>query len=175
MISLNADLLTGSLAYARKKGFEAKIAARDQYRSHVLAMFRELLLVTPQYSSDLVSNWDIEVEGADYGRAYQEWPEKAEFQRQHAGGPSLVDKVEPHHAGDQDEAFQSAYARGINRMRYISYFGQPVYFVNPTLLEIDSPLVIGPDGVRHHLRDTTAEFAWLSISSYLQEHFGSPA
>ena len=56
-------------------------------------------------------------------------------------------------------------------MKYITYYGQPVYFTNSAPIEIDSPLVIGPDGVQQ-LRDGVVIGAWASISSYLQARYG---
>ena len=58
-------------------------------------------------------------------------------------------------------------------MRYITYYGQPVSFVNSSPLEIDSPLVVGPDGVQK-LRDGVVVGAWESISSYLNARYGAP-
>lgn len=163
MITINADSLLAGRELVRKKGIEAKTKALLQYRSHILAMFRELLLISPQYSSDLVSNWDIETERRA-ARGYSRHPEKQEYER---------GMTAPHEAGDLSDGFNSAYARGLNRMKDITYYGQPVYFVNPSFLDIDSPLVIGPDGVQE-LRDANVIFAWASISSYLQERFGAP-
>jgi hypothetical protein len=163
MITLNADLLRQGIEEVRKKGIEAKAAALAGYRSKILAAFRELLLISPQYSGNLVSNWDIQVEGMA-SRPYRMIGSKDPVTEAFIGTP--------HHAGDESEEFNSAYARGVQRMRYITYFGQPVYFVNPILLEIDSPLILGPDGTEE-MRDSIAIFAWASISSYLQERYGS--
>lgn len=161
MITINVDQLRQSAEVVRKRGLEAKAQALKEYRSRILAMYAELLRVSPQYSGDLVSNWDIQVEGAPE-RAYVEHPDKDQF------GP--FSGATPHHAGDEGEAFRSAYARGVNRLRYISYYGQPVYFVNPTILDLESPLIVGPDGVEQ-MRDGVVIQAWASISSYLQERY----
>lgn len=170
MITLNADLLVQAREYARKKGFEAKIAALEAYRKRVLAMYKDLLLITPQYSGDMVSNWDIQLEDSPE-RAYREWAEKEEFRLAHEQR-SLVEAIEPHHAGEQDEAFMSAYMRGVQRMRYVTYYGQPVYFVNTAPLEINSPLIAGPDGIQK-LREDGVISAWDSITSYLLERYGA--
>lgn len=167
MITINADSLAHSIDYVRKKGLEAKALALTEYRSRIMRMYWELLKINPQYSSDMVSNWDIEVESSP-GRGYVRSLEKQEFTAEKGAKPAA-----PHEAGEEDAGFKSAYARGLRRMQDVRYYGQPVYFVNPTLLDIDSPLIIGPDGVQE-LRDSDVIFAWASISSYLQERFGAP-
>lgn len=163
MITINADSLRHSIEYTRKKGIEAQALALTQYRSYIYRMYVELLLITPQYSSDLVSNWDIELEGSP-GRGYVRHPDKQEYER---GMTAL------HEAGDLSDGLNTAKMRGLRRLQGLRYYGQPVYFVNPSFLDIDSPLVIGPDGVQE-LRDANVIFAWASISSYLQERFGAP-
>lgn len=163
MITINADSLVQARELVRKKGIEAKAAALTQYRSYIMRLYRELLLITPQYSSDMVSNWDIETDLRP-ARNYVVWSEKELW----TGGQHEA----LHEAGDEDGAFRSAYARGLARMRDITYYGQPAYFVNPTLLSIDSPLIVGPDGVQQ-LRDDAVVAAWMSISSYLQARFGA--
>lgn len=166
MITINADSLAASMLFVRKKGIEAKAKALTEYRRHIMAMYRELLLITPQYSSDMVGNWDIETDNTR-SRGYVRSAEKEDFEATQGTHQA------PHEAGDQDAAFNSAYARGLRRMQDVTYYGQPVYFVNPTLLDIDTPLIIGPDGVQE-LRDANVIFAWASITSYLQERYGAP-
>lgn len=167
VITINADSLAASIAYARKKGIEARTMALLQYRQKVMAMYIELLLITPQYSSDMVYNWDIETENT-HARSYVRSPEKVEFTAVRGEHPAP-----PHEAGDQDTSFMAAKMRGLRRMQDITYYGQPVYFVNAALLEIDSPLIIDDTGVHQELRDSDVIFAWASITSYLQERFGA--
>lgn len=163
MITINADSLAHSIAVARKKGIEAQALALTQYRSYIFRMYVELLLITPQYSSDLVSNWDIELESSP-GRGYVRHADKQEYEH---------GMTAPHAAGDQDAGLNAAKMRGLRRLQDLRYYGQPVYFVNPSFLEIDSPLVVGPDGVQE-LRDANVIFAWASISTYLQARYGAP-
>lgn len=167
VITINADSLATSIEYVRKKGLEAKTLALKQYRSQIMKMFWELLLITPQYSSDMVFNWDIETDESA-ARGYMRSSEKQEFIAGKGAKPAA-----PHEAGDQDAGLMATYFRGLRRMQDITYYGQPVYFVNASMLEIDTPLVIGPDGVQE-LRDSDVIFAWASITSYLQDRFGAP-
>jgi hypothetical protein len=161
MITLNIDLLLQAKKAVKSKQAEV-LAARDkQYRSKVLAMYKELLYVSPQFSGDFVSNWDIETPLSN-SRAYKEIP----------GKNSVAISQQPHEAGDKSPELDSAYMRGVSRMRYVTY-GQPVYFTNPTPIQISSPEVIGPDGKRNDLRDSTVITAWESIHSYLQSKYGS--
>lgn len=163
MITINADSLAHSIEVARKKGLEAQALALTQYRSYIFRMYVELLMISPQYSGDFVFNWDIELEGSP-GRGYSRHPDKQEYER---GMEAL------HEAGDLSDPLNAAKMRGLRRLQGLRYYGQPVYFVNPSFLDIDSPLVIGPDGVQE-LRDANVIFAWASISTYLQERFGAP-
>lgn len=167
MITLNVDSLLASVETLKLKGLEMRAAARDQYRSQILEMFYQLLLVTPQYSSDMVFNWDIETDGSP-DRSYERSEEKVEYVHEKGVIP-----IPPHHAGELDAGLLSAYYRGVSRMKYIKAYGQPVYFVNTAPLEIDSPIVVGADGVQE-LRDGSVIFAWVSITSYLQARFGGP-
>lgn len=176
MITINADGLRNSLEALKSKKARIEEAAVKQYRSAILGMYWQLLLVTPQFSSDMVSNWDIEVgpgigkraakKGGSPHRGYQRSAEKVE----HLPGQLQA----PHNAGEHSPGLMAAYMRGVSRMRYIEYYGQPVYFVNPTLLEIDSPLIFDATGVHQTLRDGTVITAWASISSYLQARYGAP-
>jgi hypothetical protein len=153
------------------KGKKAAVqeAADRQYRSKILAAYRDLLFVAPQFSSDFVSNFDIETPSSPV-RGYQQWPEKIGRTK---GGGVTGHWAEPHHAGDNSAGLVSAYMRGVQRMRYVK-FGQPVFFVNPTDLQIRPPEVVGPDGARQ-MRDQSAIDAWTSISSYLQARHGEYA
>lgn len=161
VITLNIDGLIQARKLVASKKAEV-IKARDtQYRSIVLAMYKDLLYVSPQYSGDFVFNWDIETLTS---------PERGYSQLDSKG--SLAIAQQPHHAGDTSTELKSALGRGLGRLRYVKY-GQPVYFVNPTPIRIDSPEVVGPDGVRKDLRDAVAITAWESISSYLQGKYGS--
>lgn len=176
MITINADGLRRSIEVIKSRRARIDEEAVKQYRSAILGMYWQLLKVAPQFSGDFVSNFDIEVgpgigkraakAGGSPHRAYQMSGDKREFKAGRVG-----ENVAPHEAGDEDGAFQAAYMRGVSRMKYITYYGQPVYFTNSTPLEIDSPLVIGPDGVQK-LRDGVVIGAWESISSYLQARYG---
>lgn len=178
MITINADGLRRSIEIIKSKRERVDEAAVKQYRSHILGMYWQLLKVAPQFSSDFVSNFDIEVgpgigkraakAGGSPHRGYQRSAEKEEFVAGKKGETEA-----PHEAGDEGGGFQAAYMRGVSRMRYITYYGQPVYFTNSTPLEIDTPLIIGPDGVQK-LRDGVVIGAWASISSYLQARYGMP-
>lgn len=166
MITLNADSLLASVETLKLKGLEMRAAARDSYRSQILEIFYQLLLITPQYSSDMVSNWDLVVEGANE-HEYSRSSEKVEW----AGGRG---HKAPHERGEVDAGLLSAYARARAKTKNIKYYGQPVYFVNASMLEIDTPSIVNvADGSVQELRDGAVVFAWVSITSYLQARFGS--
>lgn len=163
MITLNVDMLMRAREAVKKKRADVLKMATAQYRSQALAMYREVLLVAPQFSGDFVSNFDLETTNSPE-RGYTPLPNKG----------SVAVSQQPREAGDTDGPFQAAYMRGVARLRYIQY-GDPIYIVNPTPIQIDSPEVIGPDGDRKDLRDPAVITAWESISSYLQAKYGDTA
>lgn len=182
MITINLDGIKRSLEVLKTKKAMVEEEAVKGYRRKILNMYWELLKVSPQFSGDFVGNWDIEVSqglgklaaktkkvslgAATTAVPYRQIPGKSDF----TSHPTQR-YVAPHKARDEDGGFASSFARGRSRMKYITYYGQPVSFVNSTQLEIDSPLIIGPDGVQK-LRDGVVIGAWESISSYLQARYG---
>lgn len=176
MLTINIDSIIQSRKAIKAKKQEVVDAVNKQYRSEVLKRYRAVLFVAPQFSSDFVSNFDLETPDSPV-RGYRVWPEKAEyFKTDHSA------ELEAHHAGDDSAGLESAYMRGVQRMRYIEYaklgsdgklrVGQPVYIVNPTPIEIAPPQIFGPDGKPRNMRDQSAITAWESISSHLQARFG---
>lgn len=170
MISLNIDQLLQAQKIVRSKKTEVLAAADRQYRSKILAMYKEILLVAPQFSGDFVSNFDIETTINHKGKGSSHSPSRGYTPI--AGKGSVAVSQQPLNAGDTGTAYQSAYMRGVGRLRFVKH-GQPVFFVNPTPITIDSPEVIGPAGDRRDLRDSMVITAWESIHSYLQAKYGS--
>ena len=182
MISIDIDSIKRSLEVLKSKKAMLEETAVKGYRSKILGMYWELLMVSPQFSGDFVGNWDIEVSqglgklAAKTKKASLGAATTAVAYKQVAGKSSFTSHpseryTAPHKAGDQDGGFASSLARGRSRMKYVTYYGQPVSFVNSTQLEIDSPIIIGPDGIQK-LRDGVVIGAWESISSYLQARYG---
>lgn len=160
MIILDAAMLAASIKACKTKKKNILEAADRGYRQRVMAMYRELLMVYPQYSGDAISNFDIKtLTGSSH--QYREHPNK--------GSVRLTQQ--PRNAGQTDGPFQSALMRGVARMKTVHY-GEPVYFVNPAPITIDVPEVIGPDGKRQDLRSSSVITAWQGIESYLQAKYG---
>lgn len=163
MISINADSLRASIEEVRKRGIEAKALAVKQYRAQILEMFSTLLAFTPQFSGEMVYNWELQVDG-----------ESSTGYRQLAGAevwqPGAVPERE---AGDMSGPAYSAYMRALRASQKITRFGQPVKFINHSPLEIDSPIITGDDGSVQQLRDGVVVFAWVSITSYLKARYGA--
>lgn len=166
MISINVDGLRASFVSLEGKKKAVRDEALAKYKSAILGLYWQLLKITPQFSGDMVSNWDIEV-GPGTGRAAFK-PSLPSRSYQNKGTGSLVAE---HSAGDEDSSFQSAYMRGVSRMKLVTFYGQRVAFVNASPLEIDSPLIFGTDGAQK-LRDGNVISAWTAISSYLQARYG---
>lgn len=160
MIVLDARKLAEAIRVTKTKK-QNIIDARDRgYRQRVMAMYRELLMVYPQFSGDSISNFDIRTLT---GSAHQ--------YKQHPNKGSVAISQQPRDAGQTDGPFQTALMRGVARMKNVRY-GEPVFFVNPAPITIDTPEVTGPDGKRQDLRNTSVITAWQGIESYLQAKYG---
>lgn len=160
MIVLDIRELQASIGVVEKMRKDVLEMATRQYRQQVMAIYRELLIVYPQFSGDAISNFDIKTLTSN-AQPYREHPNKG----------SVAISQQPRDAGQTDGPFQTALMRGVARMKGVKY-GEPVYFVNPAPITIDSPEVIGPDGKRQDLRNSGVITAWMSISSYLQAKYG---
>lgn len=161
MISLNIHQLLEGRKTLKKKRADVIRLATAQYRSNIMAMYVELLMVSPQFSGDFVGNWDIETLSTS-ARGYTPNSKKG----------SVESTQQPLDAGHTGPDFQSARMRGLSRLKYVQ-LGEPIYFVNPTPIKIDSPEVIGPEGDRKDLRNTSVITAWESIHAHLQAKYGS--
>lgn len=135
--------------------------ANRRYRNIVYKWFDEILRVSPQYSGDFVSNWQIVVgsAGGVVEPAYREWPLKHE----------LEIRQQPRAAGDP---LAIGYARSQMVRRPFNYKDK-VYFVNPTPLHFTETTVSGPDGRTQNLRPENLIGMDKLLGSYLKAKFGA--
>lgn len=161
MIKLNVHQLLEGRKLLKKKKADLVALATAQYRSQIMAMYTEVLITYPQFSGDAISNWDIETLSTS-ARTYSSNGKKG----------SVATTQQPLDAGNTGPDFQSARMRGLSRLKFVQ-LGEPVYFVNPTPITIDSPEVIGPTGDRKDLRNSITITAWESIHAHLQAKFGT--
>ncbi len=157
MISFRADARAKNLAGIdrRKKLFQKLL--NDQFRYKVYAMYRDLNRVSPQFSGDYVSNWEL-VTSSTSPRGYQEWKNKG----------SVLVSQQPKHAGDSDAVDFS-----LRRMYRVKLdYRDKVYFYNPTPVEFTATTATGPDGKTTALRPENILSPPQLLFSYLKANYG---
>lgn len=168
MIAINATKLAASiksLALIRKKVQEAGDAA---FRQKLYYLYERGVLVSPQWSGDFASNWNIVVDGNM--PVYKPWPGKFESRMSRSDGAydgAAAYRVTPHQAGDP-EAVGTALARGAAQLRGVTMKSR-VHFVNATELEVGDggATMIGLDGVEH-LRPENVIPGHMRIEQYIR-------
>lgn len=149
MISIRADVLARAVQGLNRRKSEMQDAANKVYRQKVFVMFKELLVVWPQFSGDTVSNWRI-VKSPSEDPGYQEWPEKLAAQEPATLGADgkIRRHYEPHQAGDAD-AVNFAFTRA----KFVKFtYRDKVHFLNLTPLHFGDGTVTDLQGVTHELR-----------------------
>lgn len=154
MISCNIDKSAVSRILGVIKQRVVDNANRD-YRAKVYWMFEDLLLVSPQFSGDFVSNWRV---STSVPVGYAPLPEKS----------SVAVSQRPHKAGDPEAV---TYARDVSDRVPFTY-KDIVYFVNETPLEFTPTTVTGPDGKMQNLRLENIIPGGVRLSSYLHTKYG---
>jgi hypothetical protein len=147
VIAVRADTIRLNLQ--KLKAVRKKIAdtADGRFRQKLYYLYERLVIVSPQYSGDFTSNWNIVVDGNM--PVYKPWPGKFDLPMRahtHDNGTTAY-AAQPHQAGDP-EAVNSAKARGAAQLRGVTMKSR-VHFVNATELRVDETghLMEGPDGV----------------------------
>jgi hypothetical protein len=132
------------------KAIRKKVAdtADGAYRQKLYYLFEKGARVSPQWSGDFTSNWNIVVDGNM--PIYKPWPGKFESRLSrhddaHTGAAAY--RVTPHQAGDP-EAVGTALARGAAQLRGVTMKSR-VHFVNATELHVGDggTTMVGLDGV----------------------------
>lgn len=167
MIAINASKLAAnikSLALVRKKVEEAGDKA---YRQKLYYLYERAVTVSPQWSGDFASNWNIVVDGNM--PVYKPWPGKLESlvrRQDHTNGTASY-QVQPHQAGDL-EAVTTALARGRSQLRGVTIKSR-VHFVNATELSVGDhgQTMVGLDGVER-LRPENVIPGHTSIEVYVR-------
>lgn len=156
MISLQIDRAATKAILARAR---AKVIsnANRAYRQQVYRMFEDVLMVSPQFSGDFVSNWRIITAKGELG-GYSPW----------SGKGDVATSQSPHRAGDPEAV---TFARD-RAARLPFTYKDKVYFVNDTPLVFTGTTVTGPDGITHNLRPENIIGAGVMIGSYLKAKYG---
>jgi hypothetical protein len=156
MIALNANAI--KLSLARLQSTRKTVVKRGDagFRQKLYYLYGLGVVVSPQFSGEFASNWNIVVDGNM--PVFKPWPGKHAVE--HDG-----QKLMPHKAGDP-EAVATAMARGAAQLRGVTMKSQ-VHFVNATELFTDGTRMIGPDGVEQ-LRPENIIPGRVRIESYLR-------
>lgn len=147
-----------------KKRFEEEL--NRKYRQRTLAMFKDLLQVSPQYSGDFVSNWHI-MPDTSSPPGHKDWRYKNKVLAGRKNSMfGLTSYEEPFYAG-HSEAINFAFTRA----KFVQYtYLQKVYFVNSTELEFTATTV--SDGEETHtLRPVNQMSPPQMMFSYLRSKY----
>lgn len=167
MIALNASKLATSiksLALVRKKVADT---ADKRFSQKLYYLYERGVTISPQYSGDFASNWNIVVDGNM--PVYKPWPGKLDAmvsRHDHANG-TFSYAAQPHQAGDL-EAVTTALARGRAQLKGVTVKSR-VHLVNATELRVDDTghLMQGLDGVER-LRPENIIPGGTSIEVYIR-------
>lgn len=168
MIAVNATKLAAAIKSL--KGVRKKVAdtADGVYRQKLYWLFEKGVRVSPQWSGDFASNWNIAVDGNM--PVYKPWPGKFESHVSRSDGAydgTAAYRVTPHQAGDP-EAVGTALARGAAQLRGVTMSSR-VHLINATELEVGAAgqTMIGPDGVER-LRPENVIPGHVRIDAYIR-------
>jgi hypothetical protein len=146
VIGINASKLAASIKSLEKVRKKVADTADGIYRQKLYYLYERLVRVSPQWSGDFASNWNIVVDGNM--PVYKPWPGKFESMVHRKDGEhGAAYRVTPHQAGDP-EAVGTALARGAAQLRGVTIKSQ-IHFVNATELEVGAAgaTMIGLDGI----------------------------
>jgi hypothetical protein len=142
------------LALARSQGRVTR-----EYRKQVRLMFTDLLQATPQWSGNLVMNWQLVVGGQSRASAYSEQPNYAV-----AFGPFVQKMGSP-------EAINATLAREIQKVKQIRW-NTRVAFVNVAPYAEDVQRGQGPEGrpIRDVNKDATGS---VMMATYIASKYNT--
>lgn len=131
---MSAKGLAALNSNAQQALLRAQGRVTEDLQERVLTMFVDLLQVTPQWSGNLVSNWQIVVGGQTRAQAYQELPNKS----------IAWGRIGVHKMGDQ-EAVDYTLSRELPRINTIRW-NSKLAFVNVAPYAEEVQRGQGPDG-----------------------------
>ena len=148
MIAIRADTIRLNLRKLQAVRKKVADTADGRFRQKLYYLFEKAVMVSPQYSGDFASNWNIVVDGNM--PVYKPWPGKYDVPvgAHHDPRTGAVDyRVMPHQAGDQ-EAVRSSLGRGAAQLKGVTMKSR-VHFVNATELRVGDAgtTMEGLDGV----------------------------
>lgn len=143
MIAINVEKMRMSVARLKQVRKRVSDDADGVYRQKVYYLFEQAVRVSPQWSGDFASNWNIVVDGNM--PVYKPWPGKFESRlsrHDDSQTGAAAYRVQPHQAGDL-EAVGTALARGAAQLRGVTRKSH-IHLVNAT------ELAVGDTGTTMH-------------------------
>lgn len=167
MITVNLTTLAKSLNYLKLKKKQVEADADKRYRQKIYHLAVLAAKVSPQFSGDFASNWNLAVDGNM--PVYRPWAAKFNVGSSVAQGDNgqYSASLAPHRAGDL-AAIDAVKQRIAGQLARVTRKNR-VHLVNATDLESDGTNMVGPDGsVR--LREVNVIPGNVRIESYLRAH-----
>lgn len=164
MISINASALKMSLAKLQAVRKKVQDTADGRYRQKIFYAIELAARVSPQFSGDFASNWNIVVDGNM--PVYKPLPGSGvgTMPRTRLDGSTSY-QLAAHKAGDS-EAVSVALHRAAAQLRGVTVKSK-VHIVNATELHTDGTRMIGPDGAVN-LRGDNIIPGHVRIESYVR-------
>lgn len=165
MITVDARKLAKAIKTLQGKRKKLADTADGIYRQKLYYLAEAAARVSPQFSGDFASNWNLAVEGNM--PVYRAWPGKYSPDVVAEGeGRNTRYRIQPHKAGDP-EAIGASLARIAGQLRGVTRHMR-VHLVNATeLYTPDGKRMVGPDGAVN-LRDENLIPGGQRIESYLR-------
>lgn len=150
-ISLNTTRLE---QWSMRQKAKIRESADKQYRAKVLAVFKDGLEVSAQWSGDWVKNFHLRKRGDSDLKAYVEHDE------------GRIGEI--HQAGDS-EAVNFAFTRA----KFVQFgYKDKMVMYNPAPLVFTGTTVTGPEGETRKLRPENVIPGGVRLQTYLQQKYG---
>jgi hypothetical protein len=165
VIAVRADTIRMNLKKLAAVRDKLQKTADGRFRQKLYYLFEQAVRVSPQYTGDFASNWNIAVDGDM--PVYRMWPDKLAGSVVPVHRKNGTVEYRVHQAGDL-EAVKTSLARGAAQLRGVTMKSR-VHFVNATELRVgdEGTTMEGLDGIER-LRPENAIPTGTSIEVYIK-------
>jgi hypothetical protein len=165
VIAVRADTIRMNLKKLEAVRAKLHKTAEGRFRQKLYYLYERAVMVSPQWSGDFASNWNIVVDGDM--PVYKMWPEKLAASTVPVENPNGTTTYRMHQAGDP-EAVRSSLGRGAAQLKKVTLKSR-VHFVNATELRVDDSgtMMQGLDGIER-LRPENVIPSHTSIEVYIR-------
>lgn len=163
MITINTAALAKSIKHLEKVRKRVSDDADTKFRAKVYYLAELAAKVSPQWSGDFASNWNIAVNGNM--PVYRKWAEKDMPGVMPSQNDNGTFSYAMHQAGDY-AAVATSLARVRNQLKGVTRKDR-IHLVNATALYTDGTNMIGPDGTER-LRPENLIPGGVRIESYVR-------